>query len=375
MSEHSSLIHDLEAAIASGSAKKREKALTLVSNLFVAGSTQYSGDQITVFGDVLTALASDIETKARVKLSHQLAKVPHAPASVIKSLAFDDEIAVAEPVLRWSQVLDDADLVANASTKSQDHLQAISQRETLSESVTDILVERGNHRVVRSTAKNPGARFSERGFGKLVVRARADEALQLHVGTRRDLPRHHFLKLLETASAAVRAKIALEFPREENTVSEAVAAVATNINQEVRDASTEHSKARARVKRLCMTGQFSEAEVHAFARADNFERTAVALSVFGQFPIDLVERALLDESFDTVLVLTKAAGCCWATTKSILRLSAASRGMSVMDIDRAQSSFDRLQVKTARRAVEFYGSSRKLRIDAMMNTQPLAANF
>ena len=98
MLEHSSLIQDLEAAIASGSAKKREKALTLVSDLFVAGSSQYSADQIAVFGDVLTALAADIEVKARIKLSHQLAKIAHAPANVIKSLAFDDEIAVAEPV-------------------------------------------------------------------------------------------------------------------------------------------------------------------------------------------------------------------------------------------------------------------------------------
>lgn len=374
MSEHSSLIADLEAAIASGSPRKREKALALVSNLFVAGSSNYSSDQIAVFGDVLTALATDIETKVRIKLSHQLAKVAHAPANVIKSLAFDDEIAVAEPVLQWSEVLSDADLVTTASTKSQDHLQAISQRRTLSESVTDILVERGNHRVVRSTAKNPGARFSDKGFGKLVARARSDEALQLHVGTRPDIPRHHFLKVLETASATVRAKIAAEFPRAAETVSEVVAAVATDINTEVRSTSVEHSKARVRVKRLCMTGQFSEAEVHAFARADNFERTAVALSVFGQFPIDLVERALLDESSDTVLVLAKAAGCCWSTTKSILRLSAAARGMSVMDMDQAQASFDRLQVKTAKRAVEFYGSSRKPRIDAMMmHAEPSAA--
>ena len=374
MSEHSSLIADLEAAIASGSPRKREKALALVSNLFVAGSSNYSGEQIAVFGDVLTALATDIETKVRIKLSHQLAKVAHAPANVIKSLAFDDEIAVAEPVLQWSEVLSDADLVTTASTKSQDHLQAISQRRTLSESVTDILVERGNHRVVRSTAKNPGARFSDKGFGKLVARARSDEALQLHVGTRPDIPRHHFLKLLETASATVRAKIAAEFPRAAETVSEVVAAVATDINTEVRSTSVEHSKARVRVKRLCMTGQFSEAEVHAFARADNFERTAVALSVFGQFPIDLVERALLDESSDTVLVLAKAAGCCWSTTKSILRLSVAARGMSVMDMDQAQASFDRLQVKTAKRAVEFYGSSRKPRIDAMMvHAEPSAA--
>jgi hypothetical protein len=74
-----------------------------------------------------------------------------------------------------------------------------------------------------------------------------------------------------------------------------------------------------------------------------------------------------------VLVLARVAGCCWSTTKSILRLSAAGRRMSVMDMDRAQASFDRLQAKTAQRAVEFYGSSRKPRIDAMIHAQTPAA--
>ena len=81
---------------------------------------------------------------------------------------------------------------------------------------------------------------------------------------------------------------------------------------------------------------------------------------------------MLDESVDMVLVLSRAAGCCWATAKSIMKLSAAGRGMSVMDMDRAQSSFDRLQVQTAQRAVEFYGSSRKPRIDALMHAHNAA---
>ena len=85
--------------------------------------------------------------------------------------------------------------------------------------------------------------------------------------------------------------------------------------------------------------------------------------------IDLVERALLDENIDRALVLARASGCCWATAKSLLCLSAARRRLSVMDMDRAQTSFERLQIETARRAVEFYGSSRKPRIEAMMHTE------
>src|SRR5690606_16588299 len=160
--------------------------------------------QLALFDDVLLTLASSIETKARVKLSKRLASVSDAPIRLVRSLAFDDVIEVAAPVLKSSPRLSDEDLVETAKTKSQGHLHAITQRAQLSEAVTDVLVERGDRDVVHSVVKNSGARFSDHGFGKLVARARGDDTLARYVGARRDIPRHHFLKLLESASASVR---------------------------------------------------------------------------------------------------------------------------------------------------------------------------
>ena len=104
-------------------------------------------------------LAAAIEAKARVELSNRLAPIANAPSGVIHLLAFDDDIAVAEPVLLHSPRLDDSALVANANSKSQRHLFAISQRQRLSEAVTDILVQRGDRLVVHSVAKNAGAKY------------------------------------------------------------------------------------------------------------------------------------------------------------------------------------------------------------------------
>ncbi|MGE5164210.1 MAG: DUF2336 domain-containing protein [Sphingobacteriales bacterium] len=97
---------------------------------------------------MLRRLAADIEVKARAKLAHRLAEMKNAPPVLIRSLAFDDAIEVAEPVLIHSERLTDDDLVENATTKSQDHLFAIAQRLKLSEKVADVLVERGDDRVV-----------------------------------------------------------------------------------------------------------------------------------------------------------------------------------------------------------------------------------
>jgi len=85
----SSIIDELEDAIASGSPEKRHKALWQVMDLFMDGASRYSDDQIALFDDVILKLAAEIEAKARVKLARRLASVACAPAKVIRSLAFD----------------------------------------------------------------------------------------------------------------------------------------------------------------------------------------------------------------------------------------------------------------------------------------------
>ena len=54
-----------------------------------------------------------------------------------------------------------SDLVEIASTKGQDHLFAISGRTNLPEAVTDVIVDRGERKVIRRLANNESARFSE----------------------------------------------------------------------------------------------------------------------------------------------------------------------------------------------------------------------
>src|SRR5262249_62171962 len=111
------------------------------------------------------------------------------------------------PVLTQSPQLDNAALVENARTKSQQHLLAISKRKSLAETVTDVLVERGDRQVALSAAENPGAKFSEAGYIRLVKRAEGDDQLAQSVGSRAEIPRHHFLRILAKASQAVRAKL------------------------------------------------------------------------------------------------------------------------------------------------------------------------
>jgi uncharacterized protein (DUF2336 family) len=348
------LIDELEAALTSGTNSRRIEMLTRITDLFVGGAGRYSEEQIGVFDDVMVRLVSTIEAKARAKLAHRLAPIANAPSSVIHLLAFDDDIDVAQPVLVQSERLEDPALVANANTKSQRHLFAISQRRSLSEAVTDVLVQRGDREVVQSVVKNAGARFSDAGFRILVNRSAGDDDLATIVGMRSDIPRPHFLVLLEKASSAVRARLAAENPQASAAIDDVVAEVVGGIRDDARNSSPDFAAAQAAVERQNRLRRIGEAEIYQYARDRKFEETAIALSLLCDTPIDVVERALLDPGAEIVLILAKVAGLSSTTTKAILLLRAADRGMSAKDLDQALTSFNRLQPDTARRVLSFF---------------------
>jgi uncharacterized protein (DUF2336 family) len=348
------LLDELEAALASGTNTRRIEMLTRITDLFVGGAARFSEDQISLFDDVMVRLVTTIEAKARAKLSNRLAPLTYAPTKVVTMLAFDDDIEIAAPVLSQSDRIGDRELVANAASKSQQHLAAIAQRKALSEAVTDVLVERGDRTVVQSVVKNSGARFSDAGFRMLVKRSTGDDALATEVGRRPDIPRQHFLMLLEKASSAVRARLAAENPLASAVVEGVVAEVVGGIANDARNASPDFAAAQAAVERQNRIRRIGEAEIYQFARERKFEETAIALSLLCDTPIDVVERALLDPGAEIVLILAKVAGLSSTTTKAILLLRAADRGMSANDLDRALASFSRLQPETASRVLGFF---------------------
>jgi len=347
------LIDELESALASGTVDRRIDILTRVTDLFINGAERFSEYQVGVFDGVMARLVNAIEAKARAKLSSRLAPLSNAPPNVMHMLAFDDDIEVARPVLTQSTRLDDRDLV-NAGAKSQQHLLAIAQRQSLSEAVTDVLIERGDRDVVHSVAKNTGARFSDAGYRMLVKRSTGDDALATEVGMRDDIPRPLFLLLLEKASNAVRQRLAAENPQAGTAIEGIVAEVVGGIRVEARNASPDFAAAQAEIERQNRIRRIGESEIYQYARDRKFEETAIALSVLCDTPIDVVERALLDPGAEIALILAKVAGLSATTTKALLLLRAADRGMSAKDLEQALSSFNRLQPDTARRVLSFF---------------------
>jgi uncharacterized protein (DUF2336 family) len=354
MSGQIAILNEIAAAIEKGTPERRREMLRRVTDLFVTGAPRLGEDEVALFDDVICWLAADIERSARALLAAQLATIPNAPRKVVRQLAFDDEIDVAAPILTRSERLDDPALVENARTKSQEHLLAISRRRTLSEAVTDVLVERGDQQVLLSTVENHGARFSEGSFGILVRRAEGHEALTWGVGSRAEIPSILFLKLLEQASGVARTRLEAAYPDRIREVRHAVAAAADRIREHWKAPSAErdYSAAWAAVEPLVHSGQLDEAKVGDFARTRKFEETAVALALMVDLPVSFIEQAMYEKKSESVLIICKVIGLSWNTVKAILTLRA--NGVSAEEMSQNLAHFGRLKSATANEIVGFY---------------------
>src|SRR6201996_6562187 len=272
-----SLIDELEEAVRSGSSTKRIDTLRQVTDLFLHDAERLSEEQVRVFDDVLCHLVERVENRVKAELGARLAPLNRAPVGVIERLAWDDQIAVAENVLTYSNRLSDGTLVEIAKVKGQEHLLAISGRDNLPEAVTDVLVERGERKVIRKLADNSTARFSETGYNGMVMRAEADDELTEILGLRADLPLKFLRDLLQRATEAVRARLAQIAPAE---LQEEIKRVLKTIVNKARGELSplrDFTRAESIVRRMKGLNELNDAAITRFAEARKFEEVAAAL--------------------------------------------------------------------------------------------------
>lgn len=354
MNPQENLIDQLEDAVTSKSVARRADALRRVADLFLTGSGKYSEAQIDLFDDVMSRLIAGVEVAARAQFGGRLAEAPDAPVNVVRMLAFDPAIEVAGQILSRSERLSDEDLIRNAQTMSQDHLLAISKRRELREGLTDVLVTRGSREVLVSTASNAGSRFSASGFTALVNKADTDEKLTLSLWSRPDVPRQQMVRLFRQASDALRLQLEAANPRHVNSIRAAISAASERVQAIARTGSVDFQQASADLSELHARGELDETVLAELVQLGNFDGVALALSLMCDLPIGLVERALAQGRHEQILLLAKALEFSWKTTVALIRFQAGGATVSQALEDQYFASYCRMQVKTARTALQFY---------------------
>jgi len=349
----SSLIVELEDTLKSGSSEKRLETLRRVTSLFLNESDRLNEQQIGVFDDVLIQLVKRIESKALVELSTTLAAINNAPIEVVRRLAHDREIAIAGPVLTQSNRLADSDLIEIAKSNGQGHLLAISGRSSLTEAVTDVLVEHGDRNVAHRLAINPGAHFSESGFDALVKSAGQDAGLAEKLGLRLDMPLQLLRQLLLRATEIVRTRLlAAASPEKRDEISRAIEGIANAVGHEsveIRDFRISESV----VQELNRNGKLNEAVLATFIKQRRYEEMTSTLALFCNAPVEFVERLMKNVRYDGLIVACKSVGLNWSTVSEMLKTRFAHHLISESELVEAKKAFLSLSQAVAQRTFRF----------------------
>src|SRR6267154_1223558 len=353
MSAAPSVIPELEDIVQHGSPRRRAQALRRITTLFLDGASLFNEDHVRLFDNVFNRLIDEIESKARAELSHRLAPLGNAPGELICRLARDDDILVAGPVLRQSRRLAETDLVEIAETKSQAHLLAISGRAGIAETVTNVLVRRGNREVARTVAENRGALLSDDSFTTLVAKSEGDDVLAERVGQRPDIPPPLFRLLLLKATAVVQQRLfASATPEVQGEIRSVLARVSKEVGTKA--APRDYREAQRTVATMRLRGQLNEGQILDFAKAGQYEEMIAGLADLCAVPIDVVDRLMGGERPDPILILCKSIGWGWPTARAIIGARLGRKANSSQGLDAAYSNFERLTSATAARVIRFW---------------------
>jgi uncharacterized protein (DUF2336 family) len=325
----------------------RLESLRQVTDLFLRDAVALTDEQVELFDLVIARLAAAIETRARAELASRLADAPNAPRGVVRALAHD-EIMVARPILSRCRRLTDDDLVAVAVAKGRDHMLAISERASIGEIVTDVLVSRGDRVVVHAVAGNPGSRFTEAGIAKLIDRARGDAALQTLLGQREDLSEAHMHQLVLIAKEAARRRLVETLPQPvPPTLDAAVERSATRVEAAALG-GRDYGRALGRVQELSEAGLLAEAKLREYADANAFEEAVCAIAALVGLSLTAAERLLGAGDPDTLLVVGKSQDWVWPTVRALVRLRATPARLK-----RIFETYEQLSRPTSQRVVHF----------------------
>jgi uncharacterized protein (DUF2336 family) len=264
----------------------------------------------------LTAMVADAALRVRINLAEAVKNLPDGPRDIVLRLAHDPAIMVCEPVLRFSPMLTQDDLVTLIATgPPTSTLLAVANRPKISETVSDAIVGTANTAVISALLANPTAQIREATLDSLVAQSEEQTDWQAPLVRRPHLsPRAQRMlseivtgHLLETLAARTDLD-----PKVANSMRSALERSAAR--QAWHDAPAEPPAnegaplAKARAQALSQAGRLNDdAIVEALRRNATQEATAM-LAVKAKVPVAVIERACALRTAKGIVSLAWKAG-------------------------------------------------------------------
>ena len=142
----------------------------------------------------------------REALAEHLKHCSFLPSALARTLAQDVE-SVSLPVIRYSEVLSEADLLEIIAAGQTNKQITIAERDNLSTTLTDALIDTEHAAVVKTVVGNASADISEQGFQKVITTFAEDGEIHAKLVERPKLPVNVTERLIGLVSEELRQNL------------------------------------------------------------------------------------------------------------------------------------------------------------------------
>ncbi len=149
--------------------------------------------------DIFRKLVKDVELRVREALASHLKNSPDLPHDVAMALAKDVD-SVSLPMIKFSEVLTDEDLIEIVRGQGAAKQVAVAQRPSVSSRVADALVDTGNEKAVARLVANDGAKLTEKLLGRVMDEYQESDAVSDSLARRPNMPAAVSAQLVEKLS-------------------------------------------------------------------------------------------------------------------------------------------------------------------------------
>ena len=154
--------------------------------------------------ETLECLARDAAVRVRAILAEEIKSLDCIPHDVVLRLAHDLEAVVAAPILQYSPLLSDADLIEIiACGQVQEALSAIASRRPVSEPVSARLVQSLDVPAVAALLVNPDAKIRKEILDKIVDQAEEISAWHMPLALRADISARAIRRIASLVGASI----------------------------------------------------------------------------------------------------------------------------------------------------------------------------
>ncbi len=195
---------DVDLLLANPSTHVRSDTAKKVSEQYKMQTLTQKEKQIAE--DIFRLITNDVEIQVRADLSDSLKNCSFLPHDIVEKIVHD-VASVAMPMIQYSDVLTERDLIEIVKSHDEDKQIAVANRESVPPRVSELLIEDAPETPVVILVSNYGARISEYGYDKLLERFGDNESIHRPLLMRPKVPVYVLEKLITHVSDELKRQL------------------------------------------------------------------------------------------------------------------------------------------------------------------------